>query len=514
MIVISSQIIIQKEKSFKTAYSNIDKIEAIATIDSQPQKTEYGMKFKVKIIKSINKQIEQTKLIATTNKNEKIKYGDIIKVTGEYQTIISYRNKGVFNYKESLKKENIYGKIKLNKIEKIGESNNLYKIFIQLNESIKIKINTQFPKEYGGILKALIIGDKSDLDSNTKNNFQNNGLSHILAISGMHISIIILISQKIIGKISNYNRKNKIILISILIFYGLIIGFIPSAMRAIIMAILAISSKLVYRKNNSLIDISLAALIILIYNPYYLIDSGFLLSFGATIGIIYIFPKINKYKFKNKVLKYISETFVVSISVNIAIFPIVIYFFKRISISFFITGIIMTPLVFATEILGIIFIFTPNNLVSILIPAIRLIIMIFLKIAEIDLGGFYFKVPNLINIVAYYLILIYLLKFINKKYIKNICKKVIIILLIISMTITYRETDRDYLKISFIDVGQGDSTLIQTPENKNILIDGGGNENYDIGKNVLIPYLLSKKVNKLHYIIISHFDFDHVRTVY
>lgn len=456
----------------------------------------------------------KTKLIAISDKNKKLEYGDIIKITGEYQDITSYKNKGVFNYKESLKKENIYGKIKIKKIKKIGKSNNPYKIFAKINEKVKNKIDTYFNQEYGGILKALIVGDKSDLDNEIKSNFQNNGLSHILAISGMHISLIILISQKIIQKISNHNRRNKIVLISILIFYGLIIGFIPSAIRAIIMAILGISSTLVYRKNNSLIDISIAAMIVLIYNPYYLVDVGFLLSFGATIGIIYIFPKINKFKVKNKVLKYIYETLTVSLAVNISIFPIVIYFFKRISISFFITGIIMTPLVFAIEVLGIIFIFIPKSLVSILTPIIKLIITIFLNIAEIDLGGFYFKVPNLINIIIYYFILIDFMKFVSIKSIKNTLKKIIIILTIISMTLTYREFNRDYLKISFIDVGQGDATLIQTQGNKNILIDGGGNENYDIGKNVLIPYLLSNKVNKLHYVIISHFDFDHVRTEY
>lgn len=514
MIVISSQIIIYKERNFKKAYSDIEIIEATAMIESQPKENEYGIKFKIKILDSKNKLLQKTKLIALANENGKLEYGDIIKITGEYQNIVSYKNKGVFNYKASLKKENIYGKIKLKKIEKIGKLKNPYTIFVKLNEKIKNKIDTYFSQEYGGILKALIVGDKSDLDNEIKSNFQNNGLSHILAISGMHISLIILISQKIIQKISNHNRRNKIVLISILIFYGLIIGFIPSAIRAIIMATLSISSTLVYRKNNSLIDISIAALIILIYNPYYLIDSGFLLSFGATIGIIYIFPKINKFKFKNKVLKYMYETFIVSLAVNISIFPIVIYFFKRVSISFFITGIIMTPLVFAIEVLGIIFIFIPNSLASILISIIKFIIMIFLRVAEIDLGGFYFKVPYLINIIIYYLILIYVMKFVSIKSIKNILKKIIIILTTISMILTYREINRDYLKISFIDVGQGDATLIQTQGNKNILIDGGGNENYNIGKNVLIPYLLSNKVDKLHYIIISHFDFDHVRSEY
>lgn len=510
----SSQITSYKEKTFEIAYSNIDKIEVIATIESCIQETEHGIKFKIKILDSQNKQIKKTKLIAISDKNTELEYGDIIKITGEYQDIVSYKNKGVFNYKESLKKENIYGKIKIEKIEKVGKLNNPYKIFIQINESIKSKIDRCFQKEYGGVLKALIIGDKSNLSSETKNNFQNNGLSHILAISGMHISLILLISQKVIQKISNYNRKNKKILVSILIFYCLIIGFIPSAIRAVIMSILAICSKLFYRKNNSLTDICIAILFILIYNPYYLIDSGFLLSFGATIGIIYVFPRINKIKFKSKILKYIFETFMVSLAVNIAIFPIVIYFFKRISISFFITGIIITPLVFAIEILGIIFIFVPSNLASIVVYLINLTMAIFLQIAKINLGGLYFKVPNLISIAIYYLVLMYLMKFISTKLIKNILKRAIIILAIISMIITFRQNNRDYLKIKFIDVGQGDATLIITPGNKNILIDGGGSEDYDIGKNVLVPYLLSNKVNKLHYIIVSHFDSDHVRTAY
>lgn len=364
------------------------------------------------------------------------------------------------------------------------------------------------------MLKALIIGEKSQIDNNIKENFQNNGLSHILAISGMHISCIIIIFQKILDKITKNNKIKKIFTVIILSIYGLIIGFLSSAIRAIIMTNLAIISKLFYRKNNQLIDICIACLIIIIYNPYYIIDSGFLLSFGATIGIIYIFPKINKIQIKNKFLKYFFEIFIVSIAVNIAIFPIMIYFFKKISISFFITGLIMTPLVFLIEVLGISIIFIPQCIIKILSPIVETIINLFIKISEIDLGKFYIKVPTGLEIIIYYLILVYFLKLNSRKSLNSIFKKTIIFLAVISMCTNLFMRYKTNLLINFVDVGQGDSCLVQTQKNIKILIDGGGSEDYDIGKNVLIPYLLSKKISKIDYLIISHFDTDHVRSVY
>lgn len=512
-ILISNIITTQKEDKFKKTYENISSIEVEAIIKSQIQEKEYGNEFKIEIIKcKQNPKIIKTKLIVTDNKKENLKYGDIIKIKGEYEKIVSFKNRGVFNYEKHLRKENIYGKLKVETIRKIGKEDNLYTIFININKAIKSKFENNFTYQESSMLKALIIGDKSQVDEKIKENFQDNGLSHILAISGMHISCLIIIFQKIIDRILKNNKKKKISIILILIIYGLVIGFLPSAIRAIIMTDLAIISKLFYRKNNQSIDIAIACLIIIIYNPYYIIDSGFLLSFGATIGIIYIFPKINKIQVKNKFLKYFFEIFIVSISVNIAIFPIMIYFFKKISISFFITGLILTPLVFLIEILGIAIIFMPQFIIEIIKPIVEIIMGLFIKISEINLGKFYIKVPTVLEIISYYLIVIYFFKLCSRKSLNLILKKTIVVLITISICTNIFQNCKNYLLINFIDVGQGDSCLIQTPENKNILIDGGGSDNYDIGKNVVIPYLLSKKINKIDYLMISHFDTDHVRT--
>ena len=505
-VVISVTIVIIKEKQFETSYKESENLEFTAVVKSYSEKKEYTKEFIV--------EVENKKLIISTNMKEDVKYGDIIIVKGEYQNIRSYKNNGVFNYAESLKKQNIYGKVNAKKIEIIGESKNCYNYFAKSNFIIREKIKYHFSKQSSSILNSLVIGYKTDIESDIKEIIQENGLSHILAISGMHINCIMMIFQKMLDIFTEKSKKKKILMIIILILYGMIIGFIASAVRAIIMAILGITSKLVNKKNNKLIDIAIACLVILIYNPYYLIDSGFLLSFGATLGIIYIFPLMNKNKIKNKILKYIIETFLVSIAVNITIFPITIYFFKRISFSFFITGLIMAPLVFAIEILGIFIIFLPSSIVSILKNIVEFIIYLFIEIAKIDLGGLYFKVPNILEILIYYVVLILFLKKEMRKKIKKLIRLILKILIIIALILNIGKKLEKNLIIYFIDVGQGDCTLIQTEENIKLLIDGGGDEEYDVGKNVVIPYLLSKKVDTIDYMMVSHFDTDHVRRLY
>ena len=327
----------------------------------------------------------------------------------------------------------------------------------------------------------------------------------------MHIAIIILISNAILDHIiKNYKIKN-ILLLLIIIIYATIINLSSSSARAIIMAILHIISKLIYKKDNFLVNISLASLILLIINPYNLIDSGFQLSFIASLGIVIILPKIEKLELKNKILKYIYVSLLVSISANILILPIIINTFKKISLSMFLIQIIITPILYIIEILGLATIVIPSQLVFVIKPILEISVSIFNYISQINFFTIYTKVPNPRITTIYYLsALVYIIKP-KRKFIIQICKKTIILLLILNLTISIINQADTNLKIYMIDVGQGDSTLIITPENKKILIDGGGLENYDIGEKVLIPYLLNKQIKTLDYVMISHFDRDHVR---
>lgn len=498
-----------KENNFNNKYKDTNKIEAIVKVKSNIKESEYSKSFTGKVLKSYSREnITNTKLNIKFNSNIQLNKGDIVKLIGEYEDTNYYKNEGNFNYRNYLKKDNIYGNLKVSKIEIVKKNNN---IINNLNIQIKEKIKNNYSNQTANFIETIILGDKTNLSDIVKEEFSNSGLSHLLAISGMHIAIIILISNAILDHIiKNYKIKNILLLI-IIIIYATIINLSSSSARAIIMAILHIISKLIYKKDNFLVNISLASLILLIINPYNLIDSGFQLSFIASLGIVIILPKIEKLELKNKILKYIYVSLLVSISANILILPIIINTFKKISLSMFLIQIIITPILYIIEILGLATIVIPSQLVFVIKPILEISVSIFNYISQINFFTIYTKVPNPIITTIYYLsALVYIIK-LKRKFIIQICKKTIILLLILNLTISIINQADTNLKIYMIDVGQGDSTLIITPENKKILIDGGGLENYDIGEKVLIPYLLNKQIKTLDYVMISHFDRDHVR---
>lgn len=279
-----------------------------------------------------------------------------------------------------------------------------------------------------------------------------------------------------------------------------------------------------------------------------------LLSYGGTIGII-LLSKILEEKIKllqlktkivNKLITTIKEMFIVSISANLIIFPIIVYNYNTISLTFFISNILAGPILGLIIILGFITIFI--SLISIQISKIpATILSIFINLlmqianftSNLPFSKIYVKTPSILTIIIYYIILaiiIYIIRCrgraclcparkerrfekvsLNKLKNKKLQKKLIAIITIIILILQITKILPSTLKIHFIDVGQGDSTLIITPNHKTILIDGGGsetNESYDVGKNTLIPYLLDRGITKLDYIFISHFDSDHVRADY
>ena len=498
-----------KENNFKNKYADITKIEAIIKVKSDIKESEYSKSFTGQIIKcDNNKNIENTKLKIKFNTQIQVNKGDKLKITGEYEEVNYYKNEGNFEFKNYLKKDNIYGELVAKKIEIVKKNTN---IINKLNKKIKEKFQKNYSKQTVNYLETVILGDKTNLSDTIKEEFSNSGLSHLLAISGMHITIIILISNTLLNYIiKKYKLKNILLLISI-ITYGLIITPSSSSTRAIIMASLHIISKLIYKKDNFLVNISLASLSLLIINPYNLIDTGFQLSFIASIGIVTIIPKIERLEIKNKILKYIYISLLVSLSANILILPIIITSFKKISLSMFVIQIIITPILYIIEILGLATIFIPNQFIFLIKSILEISISIFNYISQINFFTRYIRVPKIITIIIYYLaVLKYIIKP-KRKIIKQILKKVIILLLIINLTLSIINYTDNNLKIYMIDVGQGDSTLIITPKNQKILVDGGGLENYDIGEKVLIPYLLNKQIKTLDYVMISHFDRDHVR---
>ena len=319
--------------------------------------------------------------------------------------------------------------------------------------------------------------------------------------------------------------------IIVLVFFMFITEFTPSVVRAGIMGILILGAKIFFKKLDFATSISLSLLLTLISNPYNILNLGLQLSYLGTIGIVLLNKPLNekiKITTQNKLIISIKETIVVCISAQLMILPILILNFNSISTYFLISNLLVSPLIGIIILLGFIAVFVSYisiKLAQVLAIPLNLCIQILIQIANVisklPIATILIKTPIMASVITYYTILgLYIfkkrvkhevLKALLNKHKKSI-RKILSVLLIITILSTIIVDIPKEFTIYFIDVGQGDSTLIKTKTGKTILIDGGGSElesSFDVGQQTLLPYLLDRRIKTIDYMIVSHFDSDH-----
>lgn len=527
---------------YEKIYISLENVNIVGTIVSSKKEKQYINEYKIETEKINNIKLKKKFILLT--KNKEIEYGNKIKLEGTYIKPSKSRNYRGFDYSNYLKTENIYGTIEQNgKIELIKEKNinylfiNLYKV---KNKIIK-NINNKFPEETRGVFLGILLGDKNSIEEDVRQNFADSSLSHILAVSGTHISYVVICISVLFKKLKLNKNIRKVLISLVLFMYLYLVDFSASATRAVIMSNIVILQMLFYRKQDTITTIAFSSIIILINNPYAILNIGFLLSYGGTIGIISFLNKIfieSKEDFFQRFKSYLKDICIVTISAQTIIMPIIIYYFNTISFTFIISNIIASLIIGPIIMIGLVIIaisFFKIPIISLIIRFYNILIVILVKtadiISKIPISKIYLKTPTTLEIIFYYSVvflialLIYIKKS-NRKFIKktiqidiynlknffiNNRNKVLIFISIVSLiSITSIKIPKE-LKINFIDVGQGDSCLITTPQNKKVIVDSGGSESYDVGKNVLLPYLLDKRITKIDYIMISHFDTDHCK---
>ena len=552
--IISSIIIYQKEKEYKKIENELCKTEDIVIkgkIKRETKIKEYGKIYKVQIeeITQNGKEIKAQKknIYIQDNKTKiKLQYGDIIEVKGKYEEPESRRNYKGFDYKLYLKTKNILGTLKSTNIKKVSHKieNPIEYIeskSIKLSENLKQKANNILPQEIASIFIGIILGDRTEIPEEAIENFRNANMSHILAVSGMHMSYLILLATQIIGKLIG-KKQSYYISIILIIEYMFLTGFSASIIRAGIMGIILISSKIFYKNNDVLTNIAISALIILLKNPYTILDLSFQFSYGGTIGII-LFQKFISKNFLEKIIKSkkIIEIISVTISAQIIILPISIIQFNKLNIYFILTNLIIGFIIGPVMACGFIFLITliinvkTAQIFSIILQIAIKALILTSQIAKLPYSNIYLPTPNFIQIIIYFLsihifmFIYYIYNTKNKtqtvKRFRNIISMIkfylkyrmtpktksrtkIISIIIIALIMVMQIIPKD-LKVYFVDVNQGDSTFIVTPKGKTILIDGGGSSYTNVGKNTLLPYILDRGYTKIDIAIISHMDLDH-----
>ena len=290
---------------------------------------------------------------------------------------------------------------------------------------------------------------------------------------------------------------------------------------------------ILHRKPDFLTNASFTMLLLLCMNPFYILDIRLQLSFAGAFGIVIGTKCFVLSKRKHKLINIIQQMLWITFWANICIFPIIAYYFHTISFTFFISNLLAAPIIEILTLLGFAIVmisFILEPIAEIASIAESFLLKIFLQIAEVvanlPLSKVWVIKPTIICIGIYYIIVglwafSNCMIFIKQKYqwqrkIQQKSRK-IIIFLCICLIISVIPIPIHGLTLYFIDVGQGDCSVIRTPEGKNILIDGGGNENkenFNVGEQTLLPYLLNRGILHIDYMIISHFDTDHVRRLF
>lgn len=397
------------------------------------------------------------------NKNDKIKINNI-----KCDVPSSNTNFNLFNFKNYLLSKKVFYYCKAEDV-KVVEKHKLNIIEKQVKD-----IDNPY-------LDTLILGNNK-IDEEAYNNYKINGITHLFAISGMHITFISLILLKILNSIFK-NKKISFVITSILLtLYLFLTNMSASIIRSVLLFIAGTINKVFNLKIKTLTLLYLIFLLLLYINPYYIYDTGFIYSFTISFMLIYLKP--------NKAYK-------VSLIAFLASFPISIN--TNYSIN------LLTPILNILYVPFFSFIIFPLGLLTFFIPYLNPIFSYFVNLLELSSSflakyniELIFKHMNLYIIIIYYLIFILSIK--KKNYIP-----------LILFFIIYYNSFNLYPTLTMLDVKRGDSFLLELPFNKgNILIDSGGSDYYDINKNVLTPYLKSRGIKKLDYIILTHGDLDHM----
>lgn len=458
------------------------------------------------------------KILITQYGGEYPKKGDIVEVRGIVSLPKPSSNPGGFDYQLFLRKKGIYAVMRIHPYGTsiIGRRANLFEeILWRAQERIKENFLASMPKKHAQFLITSFLGEKV-LDDQILTQFRTVGISYITAVAGMQVAIISGFVLYILSLV-HLTRYRAFILLPVLIFYAFLTGLNPPVIRAVVMASIAVIGATYGKNKNSINSLSFAAFLILLFNPLMLWDVGFQLSFVATLAILYFYRPIEERLFK--LPSYLKGIIALNLSAQIGTIPFVMYYFHYISFVSFLSNIVIVPLVNIAIILGFLsaflgFVFpTASVFVNYInIPFIELLFKITSFFERFPYASVNVFAPPVIVIALYYIVLGILISGIEVRKKKLAVAASFMVVAVIFFWNYFVPKD---LEVTFLDVGQGDATFVRTPHGRVFLIDGGGNpvfssSSFDVGEDILLPFLYYKGVIKLDAVFISHTDIDHI----
>lgn len=502
-------------------------IEIEGTIHEIMWEDEEASKYVVKVKniwdgKSIKKVREKTVLKITGESH--LDLGDNIVFRANLREPLSNTNPKLYNYKLNLLSNKIYTSANIRdysiiNIDREKTSFN-YRLRIGFRDKVENLFDKYLDQSPSSLIKGIVMGENSYLEEDDILKYRKMGLAHVLAVSGLHIGIISGFLIFLFSRLRIKKKTNVIMVLSIVWFYGFLIGFPPSVLRASIMFSFLFYGETKAELYDPINTLFLSFLILLIGSPILLFNLGFQLSYVATFSILFFSPYISKsfYPYNNKFTYTLGALF----SVYIGILPLQLYYFNSFSFIGIFSNLIIAPILSLSLILGGIMlilsyigpflnIFIGGILNFILLIQEYLVDIIYTK----EIGTIRFYSPGIYEFILYYISVCIFLKILDLRNLKFHVKKSILTYTIFFIVYSFIfNFFNNSMEIDFLDVGQGDCILLKN-NTDSYLIDTGGNvfSDFDIGKNIVLPYLQKQGITNLKAMFITHFHLDHCKSL-
>lgn len=461
--------------------------------------------------------------------------GMLVSLRGMLEDVPQRRNPADFDYGGYLKHHGIHATMRVTDASTVHVSGNpenwLLAQLARLQNGIRSSLEKHAPTRFTrDLLSALLLGDRSTLDPSIRDTFRQTGLTHLLAISGLHVMLLGFVVHALLKSLLlrvgltwfRMELLRSFLTLVVLVAYVLVSGAQPSAIRATMMGIALMGGHIVQRPTEPINTLGLAALILLLFEPNHLFAPGFQLSFaavGALVSLIPVFRAIlPNALFEQRGLKWLTDITLASVSATLGTLPVLLVHFGYVSFAGLLLNIAAIPL--TTFLLGagvFLILFTPVDSFATLFgyaaDALARVLRGVAEFGDVFLGwaSIHHYVDDVWIISTLVLGLLTIVHVHRPRYRWRLLAACMFCLVASIWVDAAAGRFEPKLDVIFFDVGQGDAALVRTPRGHHILIDAGPRTPYtDAGARTLVPHLERYGVHHLDAVLITHAHADHI----
>ncbi|MBQ9763417.1 MAG: DNA internalization-related competence protein ComEC/Rec2 [Phascolarctobacterium sp.] len=450
---------------------------------------------------------------------------------GELLPLNTLRNPGGFDGERWNYLQGLGGRLRKAKVEVVGTEASLLDRITVINLHLREKILSVAGGEAGALLCGMLLGGSTGLSDEVREAFADNGLAHLLSVSGTHFALLAGFLLLVLHFLPTKARKLCVFLL--LCAYAVLCGMKPPIMRALCMSVVLLFSGSGGARGNLL---CMVALVLLCFSSAWLLDVGFQLSFGAVAGLIWLYPNLKNY-FCNYLPVILGEAMALTLAAQLAIVPLLVHYFHQLPLISLVSNILLVPVLeLATllAMLGVVLdcvlpVLELTNILTMLGINLDFVVSVGEKFIAISAwlveqvlvqAEFLAHLPFSTVVVGslplwctvfYYFGLCLWADVPCLQFLRNRERRGLLFLsgAMLLGTLFWKQLAPVPFTAYFLDVGQGDCAVVVTPTHKVIVIDTGGLKNFDTGSRVLVPFLHSMGKSKVDALLLSHGDLDH-----